>query len=209
MLLKEIIQTDYREINAHNRKFNYQTNTYFNTRGVGMFANVRQHPKDPHMVQKCQKMTDDTKSDAYPIFVRVLLDSDQKENPFFPRIYSVKRYSDADEATLHKFEMEKLIEGNVLRPKQIVSIAEILFDEEFNEDYKITTVTILAQAIRSLCKAPYLLAHVNDNNLKSAIVFINRLVKNGLQLDMHDKNIMFRRAAHGIQLVITDPVRKY
>lgn len=208
MLLNEIIQTDVSNINLPNRRFK-PSNHQQDAIGKGRYSTVRSDPKDPHMVTKKSKFDKNTtqyhNKDVYPQFIEALINSDQKMNPYFPRVYGMKSYTDQKGDKLHKFNIEKLEDLRELSKEELEHIMDLAIDENVRKARKISDERIFAWFISEAVKKNSIRKEIKDKNLYNALTFLSKFLKKNWFLDLHSENMMFRRTPYGPQLVITDP----
>jgi hypothetical protein len=208
MLLNEIIQTDIRNINLPNRKFK-PSKAQEDSIGKGRYSTVRNDPKDPHMVIKKTKFDKGTTAyhnkDVYPQFIDALINSDQKMNPYFPRIYGMKSYTDKSDDKLNKFNIEKLEDLRELSAEEMDHIIGLIMDDDVRKAWKVDNERMLAWFISEAIKKNSVRKEIKDRNLYNALTFLSEFLKKNWFLDLHSENMMFRRTPYGPQLVITDP----
>jgi hypothetical protein len=209
MLLNEIIQTDIKDVNIPNKAFSGKRGETKDLMGSGRYSIVRKDPKDPHMVSKRQKIDTSGENyhqkDLYPEFVKALVNSDQKMNPYFPRIYGVNKYTDKQGVTLHKFNMEQLNSMHTISKEELQHVLDLIIDEGIQRAWGIDTDMMLAYFLSEAIKKSSVRKLVKDRNLYNALVFLSKFLKKNWHLDLHADNMMFRRTPYGPQLVITDP----
>lgn len=208
MLLNEIIQTDVTNVNLPNRKFK-QSKSQEDSIGKGRYSTVRNDPKDPHMVIKKTKFDKDKTAyhnkDVYPQFIEALINSDQKMNPYFPRVYGMKSYNDKSDDKLHKFNIERLEDLRQLSAEEMDHIIGLIMDDDVRKAWKIDNERMLAWFICEAIKKNSVRKEIKDRNLYNALTFLSKFLKKNWYLDLHSENMMFRRTPYGPQLVITDP----
>ena len=208
MILNEIIQTDVSNINLPNRRFG-PSKPQEDAIGKGRYSTVRNDPKDPHMVTKKTKYdkeeTQYHNKDLYPQFIEALINSDQKMNPYFPRVYGMKAYTDKSGNKLHKFNMEKLNDLSELSKEEFDHVLDLIMDENIKKAYHISGPGYLAWFIVEAIKSSSVRKEIKDRNLYNALSFLSKFLKKQWHLDLHANNMMFRRTPYGAQLVITDP----
>lgn len=208
MLLNEIIQTDVTNVNLPNRKFK-QSKSQEDSIGKGRYSTVRNDPKDPHMVIKKTKFDKNSTSyhnkDVYPQFIEALINSDQKMNPYFPRVYGMKSYNDKSDDKLHKFNIERLEDLRELSAEEMDHIMSLIMDDDVRKAWRIDNERMLAWFISEAIKKNSVRKEIKDKNLYDALTFLSKFLKKNWFLDLHSENMMFRRTPYGPQLVITDP----
>lgn len=208
MLLTEIIQTDVTNVNLPNRKFK-QSKSQEDSIGKGRYSTVRNDPKDPHMVIKKTKFDKNSTSyhnkDVYPQFIEELINSDQKMNPYFPRVYGMKSYNDKSDDKLHKFNIERLEDLRQLSAEEMDHIMSLIMEDDVRKAWNIDNERMLAWFISEAIKKNSVRKEIKDKNLYDALTFLSKFLKKNWFLDLHSENMMFRRTPYGPQLVITDP----
>lgn len=182
--------------------------------GKGFFSSVFPH-KDEHMVTKISNSPTHANIDGYWKYVNELIKSNiWSSNPFFPRIYSIKKIQNSDDDEfIYSGVMEKLIEYKDIEPDVLCEYIKTIVE------YPTVNAEIIK--IERSQTAKYLMNRVGDVlalnmiNLNSNEIKNDQLIealewfkKSRLtsDLDIHADNMMFRRGKTGIQLVITDPL---
>ncbi len=161
--------------------------------GMGCFATVYLHPGKNRVYKVGKLDCDDAGEWAYLSFVKKVLRNNN--NPWFPKIYSVKifktkaskdHYAHFDENEMFfVVSMERLNEIKGSDDKSEMLEKLIQFHTVFGSIFKGT---------------------MPDKNIKhfvGAMRVLNSLERNGHELDIHNANIMTRKNG---QVVITDPV---
>jgi len=183
------------------------------------FSKVKPIKNEPHMVRKYNHRPMDTNSrnrlsvDGFNLFIEQLIERGETDNIHFPRVYSIKKIVDDDNQYIHTYNIEKLLSSYSLSKQELLKICEESFGEDadsvkFDKDQLEEIIT---------GKINYALRHnyyddITSESLLEALKILNNIVKyvvklkRGHRLDLHSKNIMYRRTPTGIQLVINDPI---
>lgn len=181
--------------------------------GSGHFSNVFNH-KDEHMVKKMSNSTDSAEGDQYWTYVdRLITTKIWEENPFFPRIYSIKRY-ELENRQLYKGIMEKLIPASSIEKDILDDYLKSLMNsqdlnsaidayEYFNRNKNV--VNAFGMIVEDIINGRKSIDIITNDALAEAIDWL-RANRDMGSLDIHGDNIMFRRGKTGIQLVFADPI---
>lgn len=221
MLLEELINLQTVRRNVGKKLKNNEHSNDRNRLGHGYYSNVYKN-KDPHLVTKVSRIPSRKieDNDPYWFFIRRLTETKINErNPYFPRVYSIKRYSDSDPESetnineIRNAQIEKLEELDQLTEDEIYTIFQKIRNEK-EVDYlrgypydQSKLIHFIPDTIKEDLSSSYLLNDVEDFNYKEAILFLRKLKKenNRISFDIHKGNLMVRRTPYGVQLVITDP----
>lgn len=177
------------------------------TIGSGMYSTVQKHRTDPHMVVKRHHGPTTPADDGYIDFANYIISNKLTDNPHFPRIYNVKKYTDNSNKKIYKYELEKLESLDDLRPSEIKTLINMSLHQTIHDGhYKQEFAKTIQDAVdtRDVSK-------IKNESLKDAIkhlnTYINHMHKTGSVPfnDIHAGNIMIRRNRFGITPVITDP----
>jgi len=170
---------------------------------VGTFSIVDQDHKDPHMIKKTARGEKETRTDGFWIYAKYIIKFKLWNNPYFPRIYSKKTFTDKKDQSINRVQMEKLHPPSSLSKAEIGFLFRKIFGEEVEEtSYEKLTDRIEKEVERKSFK--------NKNNYDSSYVKAVKILhkistKHSLTVDIWGDNIMIRRGPHGVQVVITDP----
>jgi len=177
--------------------------------GHGYFSSVAPDDDDPHFVNKRSVRVVNRKGthDAYWGYVYYIIKNKLYENPYFPRIYDVKRIVDKDGKMHFTAKMEKLhpfnpndIEGTVL------PLVRRMLTKEARSDFLEITAQGLLTTIKLAIESNNYLKFFKDEQLIDAIKKLQDYMnKYWAELDLHQNNVMIRRTPYGPQLVFTDP----
>lgn len=181
--------------------------------GRGFFSSVFPH-KDEHMVTKVSNSPTHANIDGYWKYVNELIKSNiWSSNPFFPRIYSIKKIQNSDDEFIYSGVMEKLIaykdiDVDILCQYIKTIVNDAFVDGEINRIERSQTAKYLMNRVGDvLCSN---IINPNSDEIKNdqLIEALEWFKKSRLtsDLDIHADNMMFRRGKTGIQLVITDPL---
>lgn len=230
--LLELIDTKISSVKYRGNLKDGTINHIKNSRS-GAYAAVQDDRHDPHMVRKHHYYPlNDTPKDAtdnYPQeylvqdnYTRfaIWLAANKIDNICLPRIYNIKRIEDSSGKYIYKYQIEKLIEGTSLSPKQLLHAFSHYFDLDALRDYKHFDWNDNRSIIRLMGEycAKYIYSGTDkmiiNDELIEALNLIKTFVKDelvandiGFTMDIANSgNIMFRRTGLGLQMVITDPV---
>jgi len=164
---------------------------------------------DPHFVNKRSFRVVDPKDthDAYWGYVYYIIKNKLWQNPYFPRIYDVKRIVDKDGKMHFTAKMEKLhpfnpndIEGTVL------PLVRRMLTKEARLEFGNITGQDLLTLIESAVAGDDYLKYIKDDQLIDAIKKLQYYRnKHPTLIDIWSDNVMIRKSPYGPQLVFTDP----
>lgn len=193
--------------------------------GSGLFSVARDNPKDPHTVLKHQRNTrrhniqvqaDEllTVDDGFSLYIEDIIENGLMDNPYFPRVYNIKKYVDHEGNIKHKWEIEKLYPLTVLSKKECLMLLDtILIDNEYKEDLEYlmnetadNSPYVLYGGITSALENEDIVKDESFNKAAEQIVAIQN--EYNLTLDLTMGNIAFRRTQNGPQIVFYDPFGK-
>lgn len=218
MRLNEIFDTKITDRKI-SKEFNNEklSNEYFekksnNDVNAGNFGYVKKSG-DPFTVNKRPHIATDLENDGYFRYIKYVVDNNlAQSNPFFPRVYGLKTFTDKNGRSRYSIKLEKLENFDNVSINELQNLAKQLF-KNYDE---------LIQNVKKYRKpnnerdAIYWLFHdeiaVTDNlknsKLKQAIEIISNLQHKDnkhFNWDLHAGNVMARRVPYGLQLVIIDP----
>jgi hypothetical protein len=190
--------------------------------GAGAYAEVMGHDDNPHQVMKLsRRQIHSSGKDGYDYFIIALAESDMHDNPYFPRIESMRTITDKYDNTGYQVRMERLTSIKELTEEQ----AESIVRKSLTPDYIKQQITrqqkntggwlwlrILQEWLYhvsdySIRVPADFLRTVADEDLQQALLFANKLAEDGgYILDLQPFNFMARQSPYGTQLVITDPL---
>jgi hypothetical protein len=140
--------------------------------------------------------------DGYHHYIDILKKTRIYENnPYFPRIRSVKTKNYANNRSTHNIEVEKLIDASEIEINTLLNYISNIIDMKTEDMDDLFQTQVLEAAIRIITRSP---SKIIDPLLRDAIRFINDNKENFL-LDLYTSNVMFRRWKYGIQMVFNDP----
>lgn len=205
-------QIAVKDIDIGNRPLKPDPNRFSPNAKAGHFSKVTP-TKDAHIVRKQSHSPDIVDKDGYWPYVAALVDSGiAKENPYFPRLYAVKRYHNENGDLVYRADIETLESLDNIEYEILAAYVEKISNKKFDLSYKpyltkgdnrYNIEYILDEFIESLIRNPRNLT--SDPLLKQAAQFIAKFKKDYI-IDIHGNNYMFRRGQYGIQLVFTDPL---
>lgn len=209
------------------KKLQQTTNVNIEEVGDGHYAVVIADKSSPGTVQKIVKTVpkDDLLQDAY--FRYLLMISQQgriAKNPYFPRVYSINIHQSVEGNVVYTIEMERLSDIEHATSAALLAMGKKMFDDfehavelrkrEFHphiqeskplkEQYLDMIVLTLDNHIEGTSNLKII-----DPYLRHAIAIIKQAAKHPTRFfapDIHQGNIMMRRASFGFQLVIIDPL---
>lgn len=189
-----------------------------NLLGSGAFSSATS-TKDEHLVNKTShaKSRAGRLRDAFWDYADAIIHQGiWKENPYFPRFYSIKEYKMQD-GKRYKGQMEKLQSIKNTAPDAILGWLNKTFDieclksrvyyahaladnEDLNDYYTTNIVVEIISDIDSFKEC------ITDEKLIEAIAWLQKQAwAMGMGFDLHSENVMFRNGPYGAQLVFTDP----
>lgn len=185
-----------------------------NFKGVGLFGYVKKGG-DPFLINKKSHMFTNLENDGYFTYIKYIVDNKLSEkNPYFPRVYEIKTFTDNNQNKRYSIKLETLIDLNDLDEDELYNLINNLFkdaDAHIAEMKSATNVkqqkTILFFVLEDLIKSSDLNLYSKDELLYDAIKIIRTIkASSGFEWDLHAGNMMARRGKTGLQLVITDPL---
>lgn len=219
MLLNEIFDTTEKSVQTNTKfKVRYQEPDDF-AKNTGYYSHVV-GDKDPHMVNKISHRNDP----SYTYFVEYLIkNKTAQNNPHFPRIYDISKYTDENGSQKYKWQMERLkttLYDYFTKTKDETSIerrelisetylnesAKVEFDH-ISEKYKIDNGFVINYLLDILIK-PRLVKH---GAYRDALEITEEIYKSkrGLSKDLHGNNLMLRFGPYAPQIVIIDPFSSF
>lgn len=192
--------------------------------GRGAYSSASTDPSDPHMVKKHHNSPLAAQLDPFSDWVKFIVDNKHQENPHFPKFYNIKKIKDKNDNYIYTFTIEKL--ESLRGDKVNMDIINAIMDRDFhNHDDFFRYMDRDSDSEPELCRDA---ASTMGETMKEAVLVGNfaniksesliealHIVKEyydahkdsieRLYPDIHGGNIMFRRAAHGFTVVITDP----
>lgn len=190
---------------------------------VGSYAKVDPDEDDPHMVKKTTHpehavaQSNDI-ADSYFHFIKYITDNKLADNnPFFPRVYSIKTNVDKRGMKQPVYQMEKLIPFSEIDQDLLIAYGNRIFldfedslgrKRDDDERLKARGFTGSANLVGRAFSDAIFRNNIADKKLADAIGVIKKLIRqiDGSVMDLHAKNMMFRRSGQGIQLVLIDPI---
>lgn len=191
------------------------------TIGQGAFARVLGHKDNPHEVMKLSHQSQHPRSrDGYEAFVKALAESDMHENPYFPRIQTMRTITDEYGKVAYQVRMERLTSLKDITEEQAESIvrkaltpafikASIIEQRGWSGGWlweRILLEWTMKASNHSKRLPADFIRTAADNDLKEALMFISELADGNYLLDLQTFNFMVRQSPYGAQLVITDPL---
>lgn len=110
--------------------------------GAGAFGHVYGYNKDPGTAEKISnpERVKSLSDDAYYLYLDMLSHNERMQNnPFFPKVYSLKTWKDKIGRVMYDVKMEKLQPLNVLSSEQIIVMGKRYFtnfENKFNAALK-------------------------------------------------------------------------
>lgn len=166
--------------------------------------------------------------DGYQYFVKWMVEN-KIYNIHFPRVYDVTRYEDSEDQYIYKYEIEKLLKYDELDRDELERVIKMNFNvtsdaykqagkerQEITSKYRRKQVDpqdILSHVCSGIIRGTIQANSVIKNpEIKTALLlfadFLEWAKKNGYDTmeDLNPNNIMYRRTAQGLQIVLSDPV---
>lgn len=192
---------------------------------MGAYSHVTPNP-DEHMVTKTtRKGLAKHQTDGFWVFVDAIVESGI-HNPYFPRVYSIKKFTDPNGLQKRRFQTEKLLHYSdaSISFDELESVAEKMFTPKCIQSYfgqYAKSDGYFAKLARSHnADIATQIAHlvdaamdgngthnILDESLLEAIQFVSKLSnEKNYFLDFHRENGMYRRTKNGLQFVINDPL---
>lgn len=202
MLLNEILNKTHPDIRSSSkpmprgRNLEYNTPKNWENVGRGQQSNVFTHPLHPNKVIKVTVALNDVEDPTYQ-FIRLC--KSNQDNPYFPKIYNIKKYPSGDESVL-VISLEKLKPLDVSdfeKLKQVMSIPFVSDDDKHG-----STVGGIHHSFQSQTVRRYIMKNTPDTQLKQALRLLEPLFRH-YGPDMHLGNIMKRTNG---QIVFIDPI---
>lgn len=175
--------------------------------GSGNFSVVSQDRSDPHMVTKTARGTKETEIDGFWIYSQYILKYKLWENPYFPRIYAKKTFTDKTRKSINRAQIEKLTPPSDLNDSEIAFLYRKMFGEEVDPKKTNHNVHTLSTRVEEeVVSKSFKNKDKYDSSYVRAVTILHKIAgKHDLIIDIWGDNIMIRRGPHGVQLVITDP----
>lgn len=223
-LLEELVQTDMSQKNWNGRftgmpSDKVYANTHRRALGVGSHASVKDHPTDPHMVKKHNNNPYGANTrrqyDGFNVFIQYLIDNNLTDNIHFPKVYDLKTINDRDGNRIHAYTMEKLVGFWNVGVDQVLSYFQNHFipgvfpevpDYITKDDDKLRWFEKYVDD--RMHKAIYTNAEIaSTESLAEALKIVYKARREtGAAPDLGTENLMWRRSASGLVLVINDPL---
>jgi hypothetical protein len=224
MKLDEIIQTDMRYKTSKDKfgdgfaDHDNPAETTGSPIGAGVYYNAYSKTDNPHEIDKLSKRS--TKGiDAQAAYFKALVNNDLTgHNIFAPRIYGFEEITDDNGKHHHKFNTETLLQARDVSFDEAMVVCRQIFDES-----DIATLLRYAQDVDK--KSGKFLTGMMGDNFRDQAWEAGKITTNSKELnvilqvvvdlqrsghnyfyDLHAGNLMYRRTASGIQLVINDPL---
>jgi hypothetical protein len=174
---------------------------------------------DPHLKTKTAKDVVKAQRDPYWNYAELCIEH-QDHNPYFPRIYSYKKFTDQNGHVIPKVKMETLHDLHEVSFEAVKGyFTSLLGDLDYIQSEE-TDESFVHSAIATRLKDIYYgnnLEGVNDHKLVECLQIIKKYVsdtnikrsesgEHPISLDLHSQNFMIRMSSGGIHLVITDPL---
>jgi hypothetical protein len=189
---------------------NIKKNKSLKILGSGIEAVVYSEKDNPNVIKALGTYVDSIKDIPYIQYI-LLSFKYSKENPYFPKVYDIKKYKMKDDGIsvpyIFSFKIEPLIHIQKLNIKDQHSLWEKMFNDSIPEGEH-TIEYHISNRVRILAEHGGTAKYVKDKNLSKATQLIHKIVQkdDSVYVDIHYNNIMARRTPYGPQLVITDPL---
>lgn len=173
--------------------------------------------------------------DPYSVYIgKIAHNKLSEKNPYFPRVYKITRIFDKNGKIKYKYNLEKLFHIEEISNEELIEYGNRIFNKfnailntkkdpttqalnffkknsskyELQDEINELKIKIM-YAYSDIMSDPNYSEIIKDKNLLKALNFIYDLAEmKDYVIDLHGKNFMFRRSAHGIQLVLTDPLSR-
>ncbi len=187
--------------------------------GSGSFASAYTHKDRPHDIRRISAPS--IEPDAYHKYIDALKKSPDYDNPYFPQIHEVTKYTGGVEGkeTVLSVKAGRLRRISELRTEEIQAVFERWFGEDYEnvlaKEYPLggtgaqagdLSYYMFPALVRKIIEEKKFRKKVVDQDLLRAAIFISKLLTNKVRTDLGINNLMYRRSPSGIQIVITDPV---
>lgn len=215
MLLNELIKTSIknRSINDHDYnalKDERAQNLIDKKENSGAYGKVIHDKTDPHMVKKSNYLpvVNLEKNDGYFSYIKKIVDDDlASSNPYFPRVYDIKTFTDSFGEQRYRIQLEKLISLDDIDEKDLYHLMARSFPN-FKINFKENKYNLNDTIDDYLNNRHKFNTESVDPHLISALEVINKVIKSNPNFsdDLTKDNMMARRTSFGYQLVFVDPI---
>lgn len=221
MLLEDLFDTETKKIYTKNRYLNRDKSKKDDKAiDAGTSSIVIPDKNDPSMVKKRSTGFNRTskKEDGFKTYAEYIIKHKLGEsNPYFPRIYVMKNFSDKNGTEMQQYKIEKLIPYYEVSLEEILAFLNKIADisEEWLQHIDMGDSSRLHNRLTWFIKDKIInntesfyngRIILKDPLLNDVREHFKTLIKNGLVLnDFSGKNCMYRRTPHGLQFVINDP----
>lgn len=180
--------------------------------GVGSFSRVRPS-KEPHQVKKYSHSP--LKYDeGFNIFARYIAEpgKNRMDNIHIPKVYNIKKYTDASGKHIDSYEMERLQSLQTVSKEELEHMWNVYFNTEWSEHTDMSMLLGMLQIVIDNDTSLDLM--IKSQELKEAIFIIRGALDYASKKfgdirampDLHADNLMIRRTSSGVQLVFSDPI---
>ena len=206
-------------IRGVNLSFPYDstTNTYLPKKdvsrlGSGISSIALSKKSKPHEVKRITHTVRNgagLNDDPYLNFLKVAVK--HQDNPYLPRIYSVKTFLSTEGNYTYYVDLERLHSWKELSWAQWAYLFKKFFGTQIRDNREIYSKQGAAEKFAEDFKKTvhdfYKKTHgvIISKYLNDALKLISPFVEN-FYIDLHQENIMFRFTPYGVQPVITDPL---
>lgn len=169
----------------------------------GSFSIVKKD-KDPHMISKVARGSEETNADGYWIFANYVIKYKLWENPYFPRLYKKKTTVYSNEQKINQLTMEKLFPIKSLNQKE----GKFLYLKMFGESINKFSVDYFTERLEREVESAKFEGDRSkyDKKYIHAVNVLNKIhKKEQLIVDIWGDNVMIRRGPQGVQAVFSDP----
>jgi hypothetical protein len=189
--------------------------------GAGWQSIAYAHTNHPNMIAK----TINIHGDNDPVFQFIRVAKNNSSNPYFPKIFKIKRYNSSDLDTDERDEqmldiapkeftperrdemlfctMERLQETDSINSDELFKLmSSIGINIQFE---KKNPSEVLSNLFSDAVSRKRIRNNTTDNNLKQAMRLMEPLF-NKYHPDLHLKNIMLRKTQNGYHMVFIDPL---
>lgn len=173
--------------------------------GSGAYGKVTDHKSDNHMVKKSNYLpvVNLEKEDGYFAYIKAVVDGKlAQKNPYFPRIYDIKTFTDDYGEQRYRITLEKLLHLDEVSEGELIAVLSRAFKnfEDVLEQNKGNFERAIDQCIDRRQFANSLIFEAFE--VIDKVIATNK----SFSFDVTTSNIMLRRIINGLQLVIIDPI---
>lgn len=183
--------------------------------GAGSYSTARfiDSPKRQNEITKVGHKMAASRYDGYREYITAVHAAEQAgvQNPYFPRIHSLKTYTSADGQVHYVVKMEKLVKLFAPEIADNTELITSLCRQMFIDPGPVSWQDVSGMAdLIDRAAANNDTSNIKDKNLIAAIDLINKIHNKNINrdsvVDTHTGNLMWRITGTMPQLVILDPL---